>query len=276
MTEPAVRPVPEGIHTLTPHIVVRGAARAAEWYAEALGAEEQSRIPVPGGKLMSVELRFGDSTVMVADEFPEMGVLSPESVGGTYGALHLATEDVDALWERAVGAGAEVFHPLGDTFWGDRFGQIVDPFGHRAGGSPSACARSRTRRSCAPPPRRSAVRCRRGDRRSGPTVGRSTARRFPRPKGGAVSWTSKTCSCPFTCWSTSGGSANVLRPRGSQGVRFLSPIARSSPSPSSRSGPAFVASATSSGSPMPTFALTFSTSSPTANSTVASAPWRLN
>jgi len=133
MTEPAVRPVPEGIHTLTPHIVVRGAARAAEWYAEALGAEEQSRIPVPGGKLMSVELRFGDSTVMVADEFPEMGVLSPESVGGTYGALHLATEDVDALWERAVGAGAEVFHPLRDTFWGDRFGQIVDPFGHRWG-----------------------------------------------------------------------------------------------------------------------------------------------
>ena len=133
MTEPAVRPVPEGIHTLTPHIVVRGAARAAEWYAEALGAEEQSRIPVPGGKLMGVELRFGDSTVMVADEFPEMGVLSPESVGGTYGALHLATEDVDALWERAVGAGAEVFHPLRDTFWGDRFGQIVDPFGHRWG-----------------------------------------------------------------------------------------------------------------------------------------------
>ena len=82
---------------------------------------------------MSVELRFGDSTVMVADEFPEMGVLSPESVGGTYGALHLATEDVDALWERALGAGAEVFHPLGDTFWGDRFGQIVDPFGHRWG-----------------------------------------------------------------------------------------------------------------------------------------------
>jgi PhnB protein len=133
MTEPAVRPVPEGIHTLTPHIVVRGAARAAEWYAEALGAEEQSRIPVPGGKLMSVELRFGDSTVMVADEFPEMGVLSPESVGGAYGTLHLATEDVDALWERAVGAGAEVLHPLGDTFWGDRFGQIVDPFGHRWG-----------------------------------------------------------------------------------------------------------------------------------------------
>lgn len=133
MTEQTRKPVPEGTHTITPHIVVRGAARAAEWYAEALGAEEQSRVPVPGGKLMSVELRFGDSTVMVADEFLEMGVLSPESVGGTYGALHLSTDDVNSLWERAVGAGAEVLHPLEDTFWGDRFGQIIDPFGHRWG-----------------------------------------------------------------------------------------------------------------------------------------------
>jgi len=133
MTEPTVDPTPGGNHTVTPHLVVRGAARAAKWYADALGAEEQSRVPVPGGKLMSVELRFGDSTVMLADEFPEMGVLSPESLGGTHGALHLSTDDVDSLWERAVEAGAEVFHPLGDTFWGERFGQIVDPFGHRWG-----------------------------------------------------------------------------------------------------------------------------------------------
>ena len=91
MTEPRVKAIPEGMHTITPHIVVRDAARAAEWYTEALGAEERSRIPVPGGKLMSVELWFGDSAVMVADEFPKMGVLSPESVGGTYGALHIAT-----------------------------------------------------------------------------------------------------------------------------------------------------------------------------------------
>src|SRR5215216_30751 len=91
------------MHTITPHIVVRNAARAAEWYAEALCAEERSRIPVPGGKLMSVELWFGDSAVMVADEFPEMGVLSPQSVGGTSTVLNLYAEDVDALWERAVG-----------------------------------------------------------------------------------------------------------------------------------------------------------------------------
>jgi PhnB protein len=122
MTEPTVDPSPGGTHTVTPHIVVRGAARAAEWYAGALGAEEQSRVPVPGSKLMSVELRFGDSTVMLADEFPEMGVLSPESLGGTQGALHLSTDDVDSLWEQAVEAGAVVFHPLGDTFWGERFG----------------------------------------------------------------------------------------------------------------------------------------------------------
>jgi PhnB protein len=116
-----------------PHIVVPDAARAAEWYVDALGAEERNRIPVPGGKLMSVELWFGDSAVMVADEFPEMGVLSPQSVGGTSTVLNLYVEDVDALWERAMGAGAEVLHPLGDTFWGDRHGQITEPFGHRWG-----------------------------------------------------------------------------------------------------------------------------------------------
>lgn len=117
--------------TITPHIVVRDADRAAAWYVQALGAEERGRIPVPGGKFMQIELRFGDSTVMIADEFPELGVLSPLSLGGTYGALNIDTDDVDALWARALEAGAEVFHPLQDAFWGDRNGQIVDPFGHR-------------------------------------------------------------------------------------------------------------------------------------------------
>jgi PhnB protein len=128
-----VKAIPEGMHTITPHIVVRDAARAAEWYEEALGAQERSRIPVPGGKFIEIELRFGDSTVMIADEFPEMGVLSPESVGSTYGALHIATEDVDTLWKRAVDAGAKVYQPLQEEFWGDRQGQIIDPFGHRWG-----------------------------------------------------------------------------------------------------------------------------------------------
>jgi PhnB protein len=133
MTQAAVNAIPDGLHTITPHIVVRGAARAAEWYGQALGAVERSRVAVPGGKLMSVELWFGDSAVMVADEFPELGVLSPQSIGGTPVVLNLFTEDVDALWRRAVDAGAEVVHPLQDQFWGDRQGQITDPFGHRWG-----------------------------------------------------------------------------------------------------------------------------------------------
>jgi PhnB protein len=118
---------------ITPHIVVRDAERAAAWYAQALAAEERSRIPLPRGKLMSVELAFGDSIVMVADEFPEAGVLSPLSVGGTSVVLNISTDDVDALWQRALDAGAEVLHPLADAFWGERHGQITDPFGHRWG-----------------------------------------------------------------------------------------------------------------------------------------------
>ena len=119
--------------TITPHIVVRDAAAASDWYARALGAVELSRIPLPGGKLMSVELRFGDSTVMIADEFPDAGILSPASPGGTATVLNLTTDDVDALWQRALDAGAEVHHPLQEAFWGDRHGQIDDPFGHRWG-----------------------------------------------------------------------------------------------------------------------------------------------
>jgi len=118
---------------ITPHIVVADAAAAADWYTRALGAEERERIEVPGGKLMQVELRFGDSAVMLADEFPELGVLSPLSIGGTATVLHLSTDDVDSLWQRAVEAGAEVRQPLSDAFWGERYGQITDPFGHRWG-----------------------------------------------------------------------------------------------------------------------------------------------
>ena len=119
--------------SITPHLVVRDAARAAEWYCDALGAEERGRIEVPGGKLMQVELRLGDSTVMLADEFPELDVLSPLAIGGTATVLHLVCADVDAVWRRAVDAGAEVRQPLADAFWGERYGQIADPFGHRWG-----------------------------------------------------------------------------------------------------------------------------------------------
>jgi PhnB protein len=119
------------VAAITPHIIVRGAEKAAEWYARALGAEERSRVPLPDGRLLSVELRFGDSTVRLADEFPELDVLSPETIGGTAVVLHLSSENVDALWQRALDAGARVLHPLADQFWGNRQGQITDPFGHR-------------------------------------------------------------------------------------------------------------------------------------------------
>jgi PhnB protein len=118
---------------VTPHIVVRDAGRAAEWYERALGAEIGSRIPVPDGRFMQIELLFGDSPVMVADEFPEWGAVSPLTLGGTYGALTITTDAVDELWERALAAGAQVYSPLQDAFWGERHGQIIDPFGHRWG-----------------------------------------------------------------------------------------------------------------------------------------------
>jgi PhnB protein len=125
MTQPAVKAIPEGIHTITPHIVVRDAGRAAEWYQMALGAEERGRIPVPGGKFMQIELWFGDSAVMIADEFPEAGILSPQAIGGNPVVLHFSTENVEA--------GAEGTQPLQDQFWGDHYGQIRDPFGYRWG-----------------------------------------------------------------------------------------------------------------------------------------------
>jgi PhnB protein len=118
-------------HTITPHIVVRDASRAADWYVSALGAEEVERIRVPDGRFMQIQLRFGDSTVMMADEFPEMGVVSPLSIGGTACVLALHSADVASLWQRAVGAGTEVSLPLQEMFWGDRHGEIVDPFGHK-------------------------------------------------------------------------------------------------------------------------------------------------
>jgi PhnB protein len=117
--------------SITPHIVVQGAERAAAFYRDAFGAEELSRIPVPDGRLMSVELRFGDQALHLADEFPEMGVLAPPSIGGTPVVLALDVDDAETVFARAVAAGASVRQPLQDAFWGDRQGQLEDPFGHR-------------------------------------------------------------------------------------------------------------------------------------------------
>lgn len=116
---------------IVPHFVVPDAAEAAQWYARAFGAREESRIPLPGGKVMTVVLRIGDSTVHVASEFPRAGILSPLAIGGTATVLQINTDDADQLWGRAIGAGAQVDHELAEQFWGERHGQLTDPFGHR-------------------------------------------------------------------------------------------------------------------------------------------------
>jgi PhnB protein len=117
--------------SITPHICVRGAERAAAFYRDAFGAEEISRIPTPDGRLMSLRLRMDDGDVHLADEFPELGVLAPPSIGGTAVVLSLDVADAEAVFARAIAAGAEVRQPLQDAFWGDRHGQLEDPFGHR-------------------------------------------------------------------------------------------------------------------------------------------------
>jgi PhnB protein len=119
------------VTAITPHIVVPDADEAAAWYARAFGAEERGRVPLPGGGVMTVELAIGGSPVHVASEFEHAGVVSPLTVGGTATVLQLQTDDAEALWTRALGAGAEIRHELADQFWGERHGQIVDPFGHR-------------------------------------------------------------------------------------------------------------------------------------------------
>jgi PhnB protein len=116
---------------LTPHIVVQGAERAAAFYVEAFGAREVSRIPVPDGRLMSVELEIAGGSLHLADEFPEIGVLAPPSVGGTAVVLALEVDDAETVFAKALACGAEAVQPLQDAFWGDRHGQLADPFGHK-------------------------------------------------------------------------------------------------------------------------------------------------
>ena len=113
------------------HTVVPDAGAAVVWYTRAFGAEEESRVTLPGGKVLTVVLRLGESRLHVASEFPEFGILTPLAIGGSATALQIDTDDADALWTRAVEAGAQVHHELADQFWGERHGQLVDPFGHR-------------------------------------------------------------------------------------------------------------------------------------------------
>jgi PhnB protein len=122
-----------GIEALTVHMTVDGAGRAADWYTEALDAVEVSRITLPDERLIHVEMRLGPLTMMLADEFPEMSSFGPARLGGTYGAIYLHVSDVDTVWGRCLDAGATVVRPLADAFWGEREGQVLDPFGHRWG-----------------------------------------------------------------------------------------------------------------------------------------------
>ena len=131
MSEPQVKPVPEGMRSVTPHLVCAGAADALAFYQNAFGAVETSRLAGPPGKLLHATMRIGDSVVMLSDEFPDFGSLGPKALGGSAVVIHLYVDDADAFAARAVAAGARITMPVADMFWGDRYGQLEDPFGHR-------------------------------------------------------------------------------------------------------------------------------------------------
>ena len=123
--------IPKGFSSVTPHLVIKDCAKALDFYVKALGAHEIYRSMMPDGRVMHAMIQVGNSIVMMADEFPEMGAVGPNKLGGTSVALHVYTEDADKLFKKAVDAGAAPIMPISDTFWGDRYGQIQDPYGHR-------------------------------------------------------------------------------------------------------------------------------------------------
>ena len=127
----AVRPIPPGMRTVTPHLICAGAAEAIAFYKKAFSAVELSRIPGSDGKVMHASIRIGDSVIMLNDEMPEWGSLGPKSLKGSPVTIHLYVEDADKFFAQAVAAGAKVTMPLDDMFWGDRYGKVEDPFGHQ-------------------------------------------------------------------------------------------------------------------------------------------------
>jgi PhnB protein len=126
-----VKPIPDGYHTVTPYLTIKNAAAALDFYKQAFGAEECFRMTDPQGKVGHAEIRIGDSSIMLCDEFPEMGGTSPDTLGGSPVMIHLYVEQVDALVDRAVKAGGRLERPVADQFYGDRAGMVVDPFGHK-------------------------------------------------------------------------------------------------------------------------------------------------
>ena len=125
-----VKAIPEGHRTVTPYLAIRGAAKALEFYKRAFGATELYKLMMPDGRVGHAEMRLGDSLIMLADEFPEYGAKAPATLGGSPVNLHLYVDDVDAVFQRAVAAGAVERQPVMDQFYGDRSGQLEDPFGH--------------------------------------------------------------------------------------------------------------------------------------------------
>ena len=123
--------IPAGYHSVTPYIIVRNAAKALDWYKNVFGAQEEMRFPTPDGKIGHAEIKIGDSCIMLADEFPQMNAVSPETIGGTASALMIYVEDVDSAFKKAVANGAKVKQELQDKFYGDRNATIYDPFGHQ-------------------------------------------------------------------------------------------------------------------------------------------------
>jgi len=126
----SVKPMPEGYHNVTPYLFVRGALSAIDFYKNAFGATEIMRLPGPDGRIMHAELRIGDSIVMLADENPHLGMMSPQTVGGFSAGMHLYVPNVDAVVQKAIENGAKPVRPIKDQFYGDRSGSILDPFGH--------------------------------------------------------------------------------------------------------------------------------------------------
>jgi len=131
MSGTSVKPIPDDMHSLTPHLVCNGAADAIEFYKRAFDAVEKGRMPGPDGRLMHAQIRIGDSVLMLVDEWPEMGSVGPKALKGSPVTIHLYVTDVDATVTQAVAAGAKVTMPVDDMFWGDRYGRLEDPFGHQ-------------------------------------------------------------------------------------------------------------------------------------------------
>lgn len=124
------KPIPDGYHSITPYLTVKGAAEAIDFYKKAFGAVEKLRMPAPDGSIMHAEIQIGDSVVMLGEENPQMGAVGPKTLGGAPAGLMIYVEDVDASFARAASAGATVKMPVADMFWGDRYGRLEDPFGH--------------------------------------------------------------------------------------------------------------------------------------------------